>query len=962
MADFNAGSIEGRLELDRSAFTEGLRQAAADADKFQNRKIKPVVDADVGAALVKFDDVEMRADELDHKKVTVKVNADTTQASKDIKKQVDDLNLLSTAIVTGGAAAIPLAGVGIGAFGGLIGSAGVAVLAIEGIKTAMTQGTPIGQAYTAQITTLKNDLNSLEKVAAVGVFNGISKGISDVQTLMPQVTTDVKLLSGQLGDITGHTGAGLVALFTQLNPLFLTTGQSLDKGSASFEHWAQTSTGVSTFVAYVITKLPEVEQTADELVTTVSHLAQGFEPFGSTVLTSVRLLSTAINAIPVGVLETLLPLLAGLKLGSTFSATINNASAGLANLAGSLTKTATSSHALAEGVEGPAVKVGLLGSAASTASEYAGKLGKAVSFLGPIGLAAGAAFGIFSSILGHNSDAAIENQKRIDDLTTAMENGSGAATIYNQLLASGALKAGGQLGIDANTLVAAVENSGAAVANVNNQIAAQTTLLGSLQGAVLKTRGTGGPVEQKAVDAVQAQEAALAKLPAALAQAQANYDKANAAVAAYAKTLGDSKLAADLTSGAYLGQAAALGLSADAYLADREAASKNNAQMRATAEQTEIAAAEADGFGANVGKYASSLSSGNTALMDAYSALDTFNKSAGTSADKAKLLGSILVDSQGDALSFVGAMAGGKTALDGLITGFDLSEKAAINAKTGLIDYNSAGAAPLVQQLQAMQTAAESAATAQYQHEVATKGDSAALKDAQATFESMTGGALVKNAKALGITTTEAKNLAGAYFAVPSDLSTSVQAIGFNQLNDTINQLGQQLAILTGSPWVVQITAEQFDAQVSILSSAHGKQNNSVQKKGAPLTRQERLDAQAFGGWVGGRGGPTADDQLVWNSTGEFTVNAFAAKQYGPLLEAINSGSIGKRSASPVGASMSQRNTSASSSAHGAPQLTAAEIGQEVAGALAPVLRQQGITDHQRALQRGRQGAAGYGS
>jgi hypothetical protein len=47
------------------------------------------------------------------------------------------------------------------------------------------------------------------------------------------------------------------------------------------------------------------------------------------------------------------------------------------------------------------------------------------------------------------------------------------------------------------------------------------------------------------------------------------------------------------------------------------------------------------------------------------------------------------------------------------------------------------------------------------------------------------------------------------------------------------------------------------------------------------------------GGWARGPGGPRDDRIPAWLSNGEFVVNAGAANQFGPLLEAINSGRMG---------------------------------------------------------------------
>ncbi|HEY3002292.1 MAG TPA: hypothetical protein VGJ44_08065, partial [Kribbellaceae bacterium] len=73
---------------------------------------------------------------------------------------------------------------------------------------------------------------------------------------------------------------------------------------------------------------------------------------------------------------------------------------------------------------------------------------------------------------------------------------------------------------------------------------------------------------------------------------------------------------------------------------------------------------------------------------------------------------------------------------------------------------------------------------------------------------------------------------------------------------------------------------------------------------GGTVTRNgiKRYD---FGGTVGGRGGPTADDQLIWASTDEEVIPAAAARRNRPLLKAISAGryaaggTVGAPSAGP---------------------------------------------------------------
>src|SRR6266702_918769 len=258
-----------------------------------------------------------------------KLANDAEKSAKSVEQQTKQTHLLSTAILTGSAAAIPVAGVAAGALVGLSATAGVAVLGILGINDAVKQGTPLGLKYKAAFAPITGEFKEIKQIAAGGMFDGSNKGIKDSRALFPTLNRDTALFSAQIGTIAGNVGPGLVALFTRLNPLFETMGTQLTHGSKSFEQWAQSSQSVGKFVAYVQTTLPQVEQTISSLIVTISHVAIAAAPFGGTTLTAIRLFSTAINAIPIAVLQTLVPLLLGLKVGNTLAASLSNAGGGI---------------------------------------------------------------------------------------------------------------------------------------------------------------------------------------------------------------------------------------------------------------------------------------------------------------------------------------------------------------------------------------------------------------------------------------------------------------------------------------------------------------------------------------------------------------------------------------------------------------------------------------------------------
>jgi len=363
--------------------------------------------------------------------------------------------------------------------------------------------------------------------------------------------------------VAGHVAPALASLFTRLNPLFATFGDQLVHGSAALEHWAKTSDSVGKFVAYVQTSLPAVEQTFGSLATTASHVVMGLEPFGGGVLTTLRVFSQAINAIPIGVLQTLLPLLAGLKIGASLTASISNASVGLAGLAKNL---GTGSR-VAEGAAG-----------------VVGKFGKAVGFLGPVGLAAGLALGGLSVVMGRGKQSAIEDTKRVNDLTQAIQNQTTATTVLSQLQESGAVKAGKDLGLTQQTLVQSVIQHGAALDQVKAKIASANAQYQIQNNWLDQSRNLQSGDTAAINQAVAARDRLgnqLRTLSGGLQQEIADYNKAKDAVATWAREQGDASLAAAVASGAYLDSAKKLGVTGDAYINAKLAADKNTQSVQA---------------------------------------------------------------------------------------------------------------------------------------------------------------------------------------------------------------------------------------------------------------------------------------------------------------------------------------------------------------------------------------------
>lgn len=126
MSDFNSGSIESSLELDRDPFIEGLRLAREDAQRFEDDQITATINLDDEDAHARIDELEARADELSGKDIHINVDVDTGAAEAKLGALEAEV-----AGVDGSAGAGSLLG-SFGMLGSLMGP-GLAALAATGI-------------------------------------------------------------------------------------------------------------------------------------------------------------------------------------------------------------------------------------------------------------------------------------------------------------------------------------------------------------------------------------------------------------------------------------------------------------------------------------------------------------------------------------------------------------------------------------------------------------------------------------------------------------------------------------------------------------------------------------------------------------------------------------------------------------------------------------------------------------
>jgi hypothetical protein len=115
-----------------------------------------------------------------------------------------------------------------------------------------------------------------------------------------------------------------------------------------------------------------------------------------------------------------------------------------------------------------------------------------------------------------------------------------------------------------------------------------------------------------------------------------------------------------------------------------------------------------------------------------------------------------------------------------------------------------------------------------------------------------------------GFTTTQVDALIRKYAATPKDVETSIRQQGAQAVQQSLQDLEY---------WLHRIADPNWAAHIDIIAGANAAQG------GHPA---------AAGGLIVGRGGPTADRNLIAASNGEYVVNAAATAQNLSLLDAIN--------------------------------------------------------------------------
>lgn len=743
----------GRTDYQLAAAEEAVARASRNAEAAEKRHmlaVQAVKDAEQAAARAAIENAAANE--------TVAASAD--KAAKANQGSAGYMGLIVAGVAALVPLAAPFAGFALGGAGALTAMGVAGVLALKGIGAEMAADTALGNQYQDSLATVQDDLHQLEATAAAGVITPFNKAIAELQPQMPSLNVEMGAMASWAGQIAGTSLDAVVSGFQAMQPL-LVAGEQLLQGWANNMVLFARSPEFRQFIQYAVTELPQVNGLLINLGGVVVHLVDAFTPIGNVVIPILSAVAWGFNAIPTPVLTAVA--VGATTVGAAFLAwnyAIEPLMSKMGLLAGESAGVAGAQSAVAVAADAAAVAED--GAAAATTA-----WGAAIDFAtGPVGIIIGLAAALSGGLMAA-ANSAQSAAAASTDYAAALQADNGAIAENTKQAAakaladSGALRIAQQLGISLPSVTDAVLGQGSAyktlTTHLEDQVTAGTHLLATGK-VVVKQQTDQAKAAQKLLDIIRGQNGGLSDSAALYKAEQTSMGKAGDAAQALAQdqnTLDDASKSADSATQGYI------------------------------------------------------------------TALDAWAKSGQTAADTGSFLGATLVAMQGDWLSYDGALANatyanftltktfqdqGKATAQG-VTFFRDTEKAAIDLNTGLIDVSKSGAPALLSQLTAMQTAAQKAAAATYQHEVATKGAGQAAADAATIFKGDTYDALIKDADQLGITADQAKKLSDRYFGLPSDVITQLQTQGQATVVQTLDGIGQQLAEISGHPWTSTLDA-----------------------------------------------------------------------------------------------------------------------------------------------------------
>lgn len=826
---------QAKITADSSDADRKLEQLRANLARLTDQRV--LVNLSDKAALASLNGMRAQLEQISSETPDIRVRVDTGAAVAelaalraelglvesdlgDVEVKSDEatkhLSVMRTAIELLGPALVPLGGFALAGGAALTAMGAAGLLAFKGVKAEMESGSAVGQQYAAGLQSLQGNLSTLESVAASGVLDGFEQSVASVSSKMPQLSSLIRSSAEQLGDIGAKSISGIAGGVENFAPVIQTVLEYVDQLAGKFESWAS-GPGGAKFADSLLSTFEQVAPVLGDLAQAAVQLIAAFAPAGGGALSEIDLFSQLINALPVDVLKVATTAYIAFRTAVAVTAGIKSATLALEGFAAAETAAAGASGArgLAGGLAAGLARFGpyIAGAVAldygiqslvKTNNSWAQSNNKVKSVIGNIGtefsdlahFKLGAFFtgsdvnkNLDTKDLKNSIQSAVDAYQTMQDETEKFLGSNGLSKMmpYAQ---SNLDKVSASTKAFYTQLSLASAPLSKASGGFDDLDSSLTTAAAGEQKWLTQGKDTGKQINGVAVYTDTWKKA--------LDEAGGSQTKAIGLIAQHGKALFDdqSQLGRNAASQQRLGES--IGGAASKYKLTADQVDLYAAAIGITADELASGEIGQTRFTAAIGAAKTIISNGSTAMDGFVAAIQAFNAAGDTAASRGVLIGATLKAANGDMLGYANTMVQAAVANQQMVTDFANLKAGVVNLKTGVIDYHNAAAAPLLNDLQGMQTAAMNAAAATYQHETAI-GKASAADDAYAVYVNDTRGALIKQAGQLGITSTEAGKLADQYFGMPSDVKTQIEQIGGDKIQATLSGILEDLDKMSGN-------------------------------------------------------------------------------------------------------------------------------------------------------------------
>lgn len=286
------GGIVGFLRLDADDFHREITRAIAEVKVLKGMDARVRVEA-VGARKAERDIAKVAASA---KIAEASVGGLSSSFSRSGGGGLFSAPVIIGGIVTGMALLGPVTAAAAAAMAGFVGVAGTGLLAYQGFKKEIEDGTALGQVLQGQLDGIKSEFTALGTTAAKAMQGDVLAGLGDIRAFLPTINDEVEALAGHLGRAFRTSAGGLISGLENAMPLLEDGGKYAEILANKFADFTS-SQDFKDFVDYARRELPNLGQAMVSLAGGIKDIAVSLAPAGDGLISIINLLGKVATGI-----------------------------------------------------------------------------------------------------------------------------------------------------------------------------------------------------------------------------------------------------------------------------------------------------------------------------------------------------------------------------------------------------------------------------------------------------------------------------------------------------------------------------------------------------------------------------------------------------------------------------------------------------------------------------------------